>query len=160
MATLAQNTGVCGCRPRLYYSKVNIGDYKGSWSLGWESWITFPHSLAIFRKASPHFGGKWTSFVPILAQKTCVYGCRLVLYLFKYNISLLLRFMKPGMGIMVKISSPTSPFSAKPALILEENGLVLWLLWPKTHVCMVLDWNYTSFNSILVYYQGSWRPGW
>ena len=30
-------------------------------------------------------------------------------------------------------------FSAKPALILVENGPVLWLLWPKTHARMVVD---------------------
>ena len=41
-----------------------------------------------------------------------------------------------------------------------ENGLVLWLFWPKRHVCMIVDWYYTSLNSILVYYQGSWSPGW
>ena len=49
-------------------------------------------------------------------------------------------------------SSPTSPFSAKPVLILDQNGLALLPFWHKTHVCMVVEWYYTSFNSILVYY--------
>ena len=44
-----------------------------------------------------------------------------------------------------QFSSPTSPFSAKPALILEGNGLVLRLCWSKTYVCMVVDWQF-KFN--------------
>ena len=54
-----------------------------------------------------------------------------------------------------QFSSPTSPFSAKPVLILDQNGLALLPFWPETHVCMVVDWYYTSLNSILVYYKGS-----
>ena len=152
-----------------------------------------------------------------MAQNTWLYSCRLVLYQSKFNISLIWRFLKPGMGIIdgfllqprrflwnkspfwrkinsfcgyygpnhmcvwlqTKIilfqsqywlirkvheawdvnhwqfSSPTSPFYAKLALVLVENGLVLLLLWPKTHVCIVEDWYYTSLNSILVHCQGS-----
>ena len=57
-------------------------------------------NLIIFCKASPHFGGKWTSFEAALTRNTWVCGCRLILYQFKFNISSLLRFMKPAMGII------------------------------------------------------------
>ena len=178
----------------------------------------FQSKLTIFYQASPRFGSKWDSFVGILVPNTCVYGCRLVIHQFKFNICSLSRFIKLRMGIIDRFllqphpflskkspfrrkidsfcgypgpkhmcvwlqtriilfqsqywlirkvheasdgnhgqfSSPTSPFSTKPVLILVVNGLVLWLLWPKIHVYSY----YTSLNSILVHYQGSWSLGW
>ena len=68
-------------------------------SAGEENWQA-GSNLTIFYKASPHFGGKWTSFVAVMAQNTYVYDCRLILYQFEFNISLLSRFMKPRVGIM------------------------------------------------------------
>ena len=62
--------------------------------------MDFYSKIIIFYQTGPHFGGKLTSFVAILAQNTCVCGFRPVLYYFKVNISLLERFMKPGMGIV------------------------------------------------------------
>ena len=55
--------------------------------------------------------------------------------------------------------TPTSPFSNKPIPVLEKNQQVLWLLWPKTHVCMVVDWYYTTWTSTLVHCQGSQSLG-
>ena len=60
----------------------------------------FPVQPIIYYKASSHLGGKWTSFVAVMAQNTCVDDCRLTLYQFKINIHLLSRFMKPRVGIM------------------------------------------------------------
>ena len=57
-------------------------------------------NLTIFYQANPRFGGKPTSCVAVPAQKTCVHGCRLVLYHLNFNNILLSRFMKPGMGII------------------------------------------------------------
>ena len=100
VAVLAQNTCLCGCRPGLYYSKVNIGWLGRLIKPGMATMVNFPVQPHHFCKASPHFGGKWTSFVAILTQNTWVYGCRLILDQFKYNISLLSRFMKPMMEII------------------------------------------------------------
>ena len=60
----------------------------------------FPVQPDILYQASPRFGGKWASFVAVMAQNTCVYDCRLILYHFKFNISLLSRLMKPMMRII------------------------------------------------------------
>ena len=64
--------------------------------------MDFYSNLAIFYQTSLRFGGRLTSCVAVLDQNTCVWDCRPVLYYFKVNISLLERFMKPGMGIMAK----------------------------------------------------------
>ena len=37
----------------------------------------FQSNLTILYQANPHFGGKRTSFVAVLAQNTCVWGFRL-----------------------------------------------------------------------------------
>ena len=42
------------------------------------------------------------------------------------------------------ISTPTLPFSTKPIPVFVKIGPILWLVWPKTHVCVVLDWYYTA----------------
>ena len=60
----------------------------------------FYSNLIIFYQTGPHFGGKLTSCVAILAKNTCVCGCRPVLYYCKVNIIILERFMKPEMGII------------------------------------------------------------
>ena len=39
-----------------------------------------------------------------------------------------------------QFSTPPSPFSTKPIPMLEENRQVLWMVQPKTHVCMVEDY--------------------
>ena len=86
----------------------------------------------------------------VLTQNTGVYSSRLTLYQFKFNISSLSRFIKAQDRNHRWISTPTSPFSMKQVPILKENELVLWLLWPKTHVCVVIDQDYTIPKSILV----------
>ena len=121
----------------------------------WISTSTSPFSM----KQVPIFEEKWTRFVAILTQQTGVCGFRPGTKYFKVNICWLERFMKPAMGIINKFPVQLSSFSTKTFLILEENTLVLWLLWPKTHVCIVVDWYYTSLNLILVQYQGSWSLG-
>ena len=68
--------------------------------MGRECWIILQSNFIIFCKAISHFGGKWTSFVAVVAHNTCVYGCRLVLYQYKFNISTLSRFMKPRIRII------------------------------------------------------------
>ena len=78
VAVLAQNTCVWGCRPMLYYSKVNIILLERFMKPGWESWIDVYCNLAIFYKAYSGFGGKPTSYVAVLAQNTYVYDCRLL----------------------------------------------------------------------------------
>ena len=62
----------------------------------------FPVQPHRFCKAGPHFGGKWTSCVAVIAQNTCVYDCRLILYQFKFNLSLLSSEIEPRMGIKDK----------------------------------------------------------
>ena len=184
-----------------------------------DGFLLEPH---YFYWTRPHFGGKLNSFVAVLAQNTCVGGCRSVTYYSKVYISLLWRFMKAGMGVMdnfilqpchflpsqspfwrktdkffgwsgpkhmgvwletgdiplqlqyyfiIKvreawegnsrwISTLTSPFSISTVPTFEENWLVLWLLWPKTHVCVVTDPCYTIPKSTLVYWEGLWSLGW
>ena len=86
----------------------------------------------------------------VLTQKTCVYDCRLILYQFKFNISLLSRFMKPRMGIIDESLLQRHQFLSHKLPILKENELILWLFWPKTHVFVVVDQDYTIPKSILV----------
>ena len=57
-------------------------------------------------------------------------------------------------------SSPVLPFSVKPTPALEENRQVVLLFWPKTHMCVAVDWCYAIWTTILVPYQGSWIIGW
>ena len=57
-------------------------------------------NLTIIYQANPRFGGKMTSFVAVLVQNTCVYYCRPVLHHLNFNVSLLSRFVKPGIGII------------------------------------------------------------
>ena len=145
VAVLAHNTHVCGCRPVLYYFKVNVSLLKrfiepgmeimDECVLRWKTYIDFYSNLAIFSQTSHHFGGKLTSFVAVLAQNTIECGCRPVLYYFKINISLLERFIEPRMVIMDECV-------LQPHHFLSRKSPVLLLLWPKTHVCMFRDLYY------------------
>ena len=100
VAILTKNTCVCGCRPVLYYFKVNVSLLERFMKPGMGIIDNFLLQPRHFYQANPNFGGKSTSFVAALAQNTCVHGCRLVLYHLNFNISLLSRFTKPGMGII------------------------------------------------------------
>ena len=48
--------------------------------------MNFYSNLTIFYQKSSYFEGKGTRFVAIMAQKTCLCGCRLGLYYSKVNI--------------------------------------------------------------------------
>ena len=48
--------------------------------------MNFYSNLTIFYQKSPHFEGKGTRFVAILAQNTCVCGYKPGLYYSKVNI--------------------------------------------------------------------------
>ena len=50
----------------------------------------------------------------VLAQKTCMYGCNLVLHQFKFNTGSMSRFMKPRMEI-------TGGFLLQPRNFLSKN---------------------------------------
>ena len=98
VTVLAQNTHVRGCRPVLYYLKVNISSLgrflKPVMGIMDKCLLQPRHFLS---SQSP-FWRKTTSCVAVLAQNTCVYGCRLVLCHLTFNISSLYRFTKPRMG--------------------------------------------------------------
>ena len=100
VAVLAKNTHVCGCRPVLYYFKVNISlseRFIEPLMVIMDQCVLQPHYF--LPRKSP-FGGKSTSFVAVMAHNTCVYVRRLVLHHLNFNISSISRFMKPGMGII------------------------------------------------------------
>ena len=101
VTVLVQITCLCGYRRVLYYFKVNISVLERFMKSGIGIMDTFPIQPHHFLQSQSSFWiSTWTSFVAILAQNTCVYGCRLVLYQFKFTIISLSRFMKPGMGII------------------------------------------------------------
>ena len=70
----------------------------------------------------------------------------LVLYHFKFKNSLYGRFMNPGMGIIGEFLLQYHHFLPKQVPTLEENCLALWLVWPKTQVCMIVGY-FTLFQS-------------
>ena len=75
---------VCGCRPVLYYSKITIillGRFMKPGMGIMDQFVLQPHHFLLSH------GGKPTRFVPVLAQNTYVYGCRLALYHLILNIS-------------------------------------------------------------------------
>ena len=45
-----------------------------------------------------------------------------------------------------QISTPIYPFYTKPIPIFGENRQVLYLFWPKTQVCIIVDWYYTIWT--------------
>ena len=97
VATLAQNTCVCSCRPGLYYPKVNIGWLERFMKPGMGIMDILPvqphHFLAIFDTANPYFRGNLHSFVATFTKITCLCGCRLCRYQWKVNISSSERYM-------------------------------------------------------------------
>ena len=59
-----------------------------------------------------------------------------------------------------QMHSPILPFSVKVIPILEQKCVVLWLLWPHSHVCMrVHDMDATS-NIILAQLMNKVHEGW
>ena len=86
--------------------------------------MNFYSNLTIFYLTSPHFEGKLTSFVAILAQNRCVCGSRPELYYSKGNFIIKVH---EAWDWNQWISTPTSPFSMKQVPILKENELVLLL---------------------------------
>ena len=81
--------------------------------------MDFYCNLTIFYETSPHFEGKWTRFVAVLAQDTCVYGYRTILYYSKVNLGWLGRFMRPQMGIM-------DNFPVQPHHFLQSQPSFWW----------------------------------
>ena len=133
----------------------------------------------IFCQANPDFGAKLSNCLAIMAKNTCVYGCRLVLYHSKFNISSrdwpkiyvcvhvdwwYIMFMgkvdEDWDGNHRCIASPTSLFYTKLVPMMEQNWVIVLLFWPKTHVCIVIECCYTISKSILVHEKGSWRIRW
>ena len=116
--------------------------------------MNFYSNLTIFFLANPNFEEN-ELILWLFWPKThvCVVVAKIIL--FQSQHCLIRKVHEAWDGNHGQFSSPTSQFSIKTVLMLVENGLVLLLLWPKTHVCIVVDWYYTSLNSILVHYQGS-----
>ena len=126
---------MCGYRPVLCYSKVNISESERFVKPGMGIMVIFQSNLTIFCKASPHFGQKWTSFVAILAQNTCLCGCRLILYQFKFNISLLSRFMKPTIGIIDEFLLQPHHFLSNKSPFRRKMNYFVAILAQNTCVC-------------------------
>ena len=91
---------VYDCRLLLYHSKVNICSHARFMKpmLGIIDGFALQARHFLVRK-SP-FWRKPSSCGAVLVQKTCMCGCRLVLYYSKVNIHSLERIMKPRMGII------------------------------------------------------------
>ena len=70
--------------------------------------------LTNFYQNCPHIWGKLTSFVTVLAKNTCLCGDRPALHWSKVSISILERFMKPGMGIIHEFLVQPHYFHIKP----------------------------------------------
>ena len=136
---MAKNTCVCGCRIMLYYSKVNISLFRRFMKPKIGIMDTFLAHLTNFYQANPSFGGKPTSSVAVLAQNTCVYGRRLVLYHLNFNIISLSRFMKPGMGIIVWFLLQPHQFLSNQSPFWRKIVKFFLLFCPKTHVSVVVD---------------------
>ena len=136
-----------------YYTipKSTLVYEKGSWSLGWQSWIFFYFEFTIFCKVNPCLWGKPTNFVAVLAQNTCVYGCRLELYHLNFNISLISRSMKPGLIIIDGFLFQSHHFLSNQSKCWRKIDSFCGCSGPKTHVCVVVDQCYTIPKSILLY---------
>ena len=90
-----------------------------------------------------------------------LYGCVdvVVLYSSKVNISSLLRFINPGAGIIDGfVLQHTIFYRASPCFGGKVSIFVV--IWPKTHVFIIIIWYYTLSKSISVHYQGSLTLGW
>ena len=124
-------------------------------------------NLAIFYQTSPHFGEKWTSCVAILAQNTWVCGRKPVIYYYKVNISLLGRFMKPGLATkdrflvqschFLPVRSPfwrktgkfCCCFGSKHTCAWVQSGTVPFELQYQfiVNVCEACDWNHRCIST-------------
>ena len=100
--------------------------------------MDFYSNLTIFYQTSPHFGGKLTSFVTVLAENQCVCGDRPVLYCSKVNISVLERFMKSGMGIIDGFLLQPHHFLSNQSPFWRKTNTLCSCV-SQTHVYMVLD---------------------
>ena len=137
VAILAQNTCVLDCRPVLCYFKVNVSLLERFMKPGTgiiDGCLLQHHS---FISNSPIFGGKLTSFVAVLAQNTCVCGCRPGLYYSKVNIGWLERFMKPGMGIMDNFPVQPHHFLQSQPSFWRKMDVFCGCCGPK-HMCVWL----------------------
>ena len=88
VTVLAQNSYVCGCRPVLYYYKVNVRLLGRFMKPGMGIMNKFLLKLHNFLPSRSPFWREMDTFVAIMAQNTCVYGCRLILYHLKLTNSL------------------------------------------------------------------------
>ena len=69
-----------------------------------------------------------------------MYVFRLVLYRLNFIISLLSRFVKPARGTIYGFLLQHHHFLLNESPFCREmDNVVLWLFWPKTHVCVVVD---------------------
>ena len=99
--------------------------------------MDFLTNLAIFYQTSPHFGGKLTSCVAVLAQNTSVGDFRPMLYYFKLNISLLEMFMKPREEIMDKcVLQPHNSLLSQPPFWRKTDKLCHCSSPKYTCVCL------------------------
>ena len=53
--------------------------------------------------------------------------------------------MKPRMGIIGGFLLQPRHFLSNKSNILKDNWLVVWLFWPKTDVCVVVDRDYSTY---------------
>ena len=90
----------------------------------------------------------------------CVVVDQWYMYYSEVNISLLGRFTKPGMGILDNFLLQPCKFTLSQCPFWREKKRhVLWLVWPQRYMCMIVDWYYTTWTSILAHYQGPWSMG-
>ena len=76
------------------------------------------------------------SFVAVLAHNAHVCGCRLVLYYFKVNVSLLERFTEPGMVIMDQCVLQPHHFLPRKSLFWRKTDKFCCCYGPKhMYIC-------------------------
>ena len=150
---MAQNTCLYAWKLVLHQFKFNVSSLSRFMKPRMriiDGFLLQPHH---FYQNSPHFGGKLTGFVAVLAQNICVCGCRSGLYYFKVNIGWLGRFMKPGMGIIYNFSGQPHHFLPSQSPFWRTIDQFCGCSDPKyICMCMVVDWYYTSWTSIWVHY--------
>ena len=110
LAVLAKNTCVYVSRLLLRHSKSIVVHLKDLKAIDWNNRCISSLILPFFYKVGSHSGEKSSTCVAGLAINTCVYGCTLVSYHTKLNISLLSRFTKPWVGIVDGILVESSHF--------------------------------------------------
>ena len=57
-------------------------------------------------------------------------------------------------GISIQFFHPNTPFSAKPTPKFDQKRTVWGLFWPKSHMCMIVDWFRSIPKSNLVHNHG------